>query len=214
MSRRVFRHELNGKNILFFGTIKGLVDERKLLRELVDEFSPRLLLLGISPEELSGLRSYLQKPFDIQPDDYEVIYGLNLEKFGEVGLPVPTYLEAFAISKERNIEMLPLDMPDEVYSNLYLKKVEFYHLLLLNLRKKRVAKKKFQANTPEEFVLQWDREMTRLRPFREIEMERERYMAKRIEALTKERKEEKMLAVIEFERLHGVLDNLNLLHTI
>ena len=214
MIRRIFKQTFDGKEILFFGTIKGLVKERELLRELVIDFKPELLLLGISPEELKGLYSYLQDPFEIQPDGYEIIYGLKLKEFGEVGLPVPTYLEAFAISKENGIEMIPLDMPEELYSRIYLKKVEFYHLLLLNLRKKKIWKKKFDARTPEEFVLKWDKEVNKLKPFREIENEREKYMAKKIKELLKERKEKRLLAIIELERLYGVLDSLNLLHTI
>ncbi len=211
--QRILRYEFKGKNLLFFGTIKGLVKERALLRKLTAEFEPELLLLGISPEELEGLRSYLAKPFDIYPDEYEVIYGLKLEKFGEVGLPVPTYLEAFALSKERNIEMLPLDMPEKKYSDLYLKKVEFYHILLSNMRKKRLAKKKFNVKTPEEFVMMWDAEVNKLAPFREIEREREKYMAKRIRDIVAQREERKILVIVELERLYGVLRDLNLLHT-
>jgi len=212
MKSRIMRYSLDGKEMLFFGTIKGLVNERKVLRGLVEEFQPDIFLLGISPEQMDGLRSYLSEPFEIYPDDYEVIYAIKLEEFGEVGLPVPTYLEAFAISREKNIVMLPLDIPEKEYSDMFVKKVEFYHILWSNFRKKKLYRKKFEARTAEEFVMEWDREVNNLKPFREIERERERYMAQRIRDAVKNRKERKFLVIVELERLHGILKDLNLLH--
>ncbi len=212
MISRIRKFEISGKKLLFVGIIKGLVSERDLLRTLVDEFEPELLLIGISPEELKGMREYLKKPFEIHPDDYEVIYALKLKKFGEVGIPVPAYLEAFAISRKSDIEMIPLDIPEEEYSDLYLRKVEFYHIFLANRRKKKLAKKDFEAKSPEEFVLLWDREVNKITPFKEIEEEREKYMGKKIKEILQTREEKRLLVILELERLQGVLSNLNLLH--
>ncbi len=213
MISRIRKFEMNGKKLLFVGIIKGLVSERDLLRTVVEEFEPELLLIGISPEELKGMKEYLKKPFEIHPDDYEVIYALKLEKFGEVGMPVPAYLEAFAISRKNGIEIVPLDIPEEEYSDLYLRKVEFYHIFLANRRKKKIAKKEFQAKNPEDFVLLWDREVNKITPFREIEEEREKYMGRRIREILQTRKERRLLVILELERLQGVLSSLNLLHT-
>ncbi len=208
---RVRKINIKNKEILFFGTVKGLVSERKLLRNIVDEFNPQLILLGISPEEMEGLKKYLIEPFTIDPDDYEVIYAKKLEHFGEVGLPVPTYLEAFTISKERGIEMLPLDIPDEDYSRMFVKKVNILHLLRFNMRKRKIWRMDFNAKTPEDFVLKWDREINKISSYRDIETEREHYMQERIRDNVENRDEKRILVVIELERFHGVLKNF--LHT-
>jgi hypothetical protein len=211
--KRVFYFDLNDKNLLFFGTIKGLVSEREKLQKLFDNFKAEVIFVGISPEQLEGLRKYLEEPFEIEPEDYEVIYALKLERFGEVGLPVPTYLEAFAISKRENIELVPIDIPEKEFSDLFVKTIDIFHILHYNFRKRKLWRKDFKADNPEDFVLMWDREINKIKPYYKIELEREEYMGKRIMELLNERKERRILVIIELERLYGVLRNLNLLQT-
>ena len=211
--KRVFQYSISGKDVLFFGTIKGLVSEREKLRELFENFKAQIMLLGISPEEFSGLEKYLEEPFEIDPDDYEVIYALKLEKYGEVGLPVPTYLEAFAISKNNGIKLIPIDMPDKEYSDLFVNTIDFFHIMRFNFRKRKVWRKNFEANTPEEFVMLWDREVNKIPQYRKIEDEREKYMGRKIKELLEEIEEKRIIVIVELERLYGILDNLNLLQT-
>ncbi len=211
--KRIFKFNIGEKEVLFFGTIKGLVSEREKLKELFKDFKAQVMFLGISPEEFSGLKKYLKEPFEIDPEDYEVIYALKLEKYGEVGLPVPTYLEAFAISKNDGIELIPIDMPDNEYSDLFVNTIDFFHIMRFNFRKRKVWRKKFEANTPEEFVMLWDKEVNKIPQYRKIENEREKYMGRKIKELLEERTEERVMVIIELERLYGVLDTLNLLQT-
>jgi len=211
--KRVFYFEVDGKKLLFFGTIKGLVSERDKLKSLHENFQSEVMFLGISPEQLEGLDKYLQEPFEIEPEDYEVIYALKLEKYGEVGLPVPTYLEAFAISKKDGVSLVPIDMPEKEFSDLFVKTIDIFHILHYNFRKRKIWRKQFQADSPEEFVLLWDKEINKIKPYYKIELKREEYMGKKINELLKERNEERILIIIELERLYGVLKNLNLLQT-
>ncbi|OYT60586.1 hypothetical protein B6U71_00595 [Euryarchaeota archaeon ex4484_178] len=211
--KRVFQFTVNGKNLLFFGTIKGLVSERKKLRELFENFQAEVLFVGISPEQLEGLKKYINEPFEIEPEDYEVIYALKLEKYGEVGLPVPTYLEAFSIAKKENIELLALDIPEKEYSDLFVKTIDIFHIFHYNFRKRKVWRKKFNAESPEDFVIMWDREINKIKPYYKIELKREEYMGNKIKELISIRSESRIMIVIELERLYGVLKNLNLLQT-
>lgn len=200
--------QVRGLELIVFGTVKGLVSERAKLREIFDKYNPDLFLLGISPEEYEGLHRYLKEPFEIEPDDYGVIYAKKLEKFGEVGLPVPTYLEAFALSKKHNVRMIPVDMPDEEYSELFTRKVDFLKIMRFDMRKRKVWKKNFEAQTPEEFAIKWDREINRIREFMEIERERERYMAKKILNVLEKEKVNKSLFIVEIERMDGVIGHM------
>ena len=204
---------IQNKEIMFFGTVKGLVSERKLLKDIVEEFNPELILVGISPEELEGLKNYLKKPFTIEADDYENIKAKKLEKYGEVGLPVPTYLEAFAISTKNNVDIIPVDIPDDEYVSLFTNKVSFFNLLSFNMRKRKIWKMDFKADSPEEFVLKWDKEVNRINAYREIEKNREEYMSRKIIESIEKREEKRILVIVELERYQGVLENLNLLHT-
>ena len=195
-------------DILFFGTVKGLVSERNQLRTAFESFLPEYMLVGISPEEKKGLFNYMKEPFEIDPADYEIIYAKKLERFGEVGLPVPTYLEAYRISIEHGIDMIPVDMPDDIYSNLYTKKVDFFRVMRYDMRKRKIWKRRFHASTPEEFVIEWDGEVNKIREFMEIEREREAYMAGEISSFIMKHSAGKIIAIIELERLNGVLSKL------
>ncbi len=196
------------KEILIFGTVKGLASEREKLREVFNEFSPELMLLGISPEEFEGLKRYLKEPFEIEPDDYGLIYAKKLERFGEVGLPVPTYLEAFALSKSTGVEMVPIDMPDKMYSELFTCKLDFFKIMRFDMRKRKVWKKEFDAKTPEDFVLEWDKEVNKIREFMEIEKEREKYMGEKIAEIIESKDGKRILVVVELERMKGVVEIL------
>ncbi len=210
--KRALRFDLDGKSLLFFGTIKGLVSEREVLREIFEDFKPQILLLGISPEQLEGLKKYLEEPFEIEPEDYEIIYGLKLQRYGEVGLPVPTYLEAFALSSESGVPMKAIDMPEEKFSDLFVRKIDIFHIFRYNFRKRKLWKMKFDYETPEEFVLAWDREINKISAYMAIEREREKHMAGEIEKFLKG-EDERIMVVVELERLEGVLQGLNLLQT-
>ncbi len=200
---------INNRDLLFFGTVKGLVKERQELRTTFQSYSPEVILLGISPEELDGLKKYLQEPFEIEPDDYGVIYARKLEKFGEVGLPVPTYLEVFSILNSQKIEVYPIDMPDEQYSELFAKKIDLFKIMRYDMRKRKIWKMNFKVSTPEEFAIEWDREVNKIKEFREIEIEREKYMANKIKDMITQGKYAKIMVVLEIERMNGVISHLN-----
>ncbi len=196
--------------ILIFGTIRGLVSERKKVRDIVEDFLPDTILLGISPEQWEGLKKYVEKPFKIEPNDYEIIYALKLEKFGQVGLPVPTYLEILNLSQKRNLDIVPIDMDDDSYSDLFTKKIDIIKLIRFDMRKKKLYKMIFDANSPEEFVIKWDKEVNKIKEYREIEEERERFMSKRIIEAVEDGNKKRIMVVVEFERFGGIVERINL----
>ncbi len=200
--------KIDGKEILFFGTVKGLVSERDSLRKVFEDFVPDMVMVSMSPEEMEGLEKYLKEPFEIDPDDYEVIYAKKLERFGEVGLPVPTYLELFSLLKRYNFDIVPIDMPDMDYTELFTRKIDVIKLIRFELRKRKVWKKEFKAKTPEEFAIEWDKEINRIREFMDIERERERYMAMKIRNAVNNCKNRRCMVILEVERMEGVLGNL------
>jgi pheromone shutdown protein TraB len=63
--------------------------------------------------------------------------------------------------------------------------------------------KSFRADTPADFVKVWDRKVNNLYGFRELEKERERFMAKDLTELASVSKK-KILAVLDTERAEGV----------
>ncbi|MEM4170771.1 MAG: hypothetical protein QW037_03690 [Thermoplasmata archaeon] len=197
--------ELNGKKYIIYGTVRGLLDEENDMEKLYKEFAPDLILVGIPDSELNGLFEYLKEPFMVDLSEYEIIYGIKLQKYGKVKLHVPSYLKAAEISRRENIKIIPIDIPENDFSQLYTKKISTFMLIRHSLRKKRLYKKRFKASTPEEFSILWDKEITKISGFKELENEREKYMAKKIKENIIGKK---ILVVVDYERMEGIISYL------
>jgi hypothetical protein len=104
--------------------------------------------------------------------------------------------------------MVPVDMPDAIYSELYSKKLDLLKIMRYDMRKRKIWKMDFGARTPEEFVLAWDKEVNRIREFMEIERERERYMATKISSVIEKRKPSRAMVIVELERMDGIIKNV------
>ncbi len=140
-------------------------------------------------------------------NNYEEIYARRLAAFGEVRVPPPCFEAAAAKSKEHEIDIFALDISDTLYAELFCQNVSTFSLIRHSLSLKTLRKKKFKADTPEEFVTMWDAEINKLKGFRNLEEQRERHMVKQIKKLAKDH--QKTLAVIEMERVPGILNRLS-----
>ncbi len=190
-----------GREYLIMGVVKGLKPEYDAVLSALKEFSPDLACVGISPEEVEGLRCYLEEPFEYDVSDYEVIYAKHLSIFGEIFLPPPAYVAAVRYALENNIPVVPLDMDDEKYANAYVAAVSGWDLIRHSLRKRRLYRKKFRATTPEEMAILLDREIRKVRGYDMLEKTREKHMANHLLEVEGER----VAAVVEVERFDGIV---------
>ena len=195
---------LSGRKIGVLGTIKGLVSERKKVREAFDSIRPTAIAVHIGKEELAGLEAVLDGEIDSAPlSSYERVYARKLAVFGEIQIPPPSLVEALRLAKENDIECLPLDFNDEAYSTQYTKTINGITMVRQSLRLKRVNRKKYPRDDPLEFILKWDRTVNRLRGFSRLEEKRERYISRKI--IIASRKFDPLLCVVELERMSGIL---------
>ncbi len=196
--------EFNSKRLIFYGTVRGAYYEIDDLDKLFQENGFDLILLGISPEELDGMKKYMEKPFDVELSDYEIIWGLKLRDLTKVKLPVPSYYHAVVYSIKNNVEIKAIDMNDDEYAKCFTRNVSFFDLLRHSLKKNRILKRRFRSKTPEEFSLEWDRIVNR-GGYKKLEMERERYMTERIRENSKGNN---ILIIIDFERMDNIVSSL------
>jgi pheromone shutdown protein TraB len=198
---------LRGKKIILLPTIKGLTEERKTVREAFHKKNPDAIAVHISREELEGLISVVEGDTEeVSLSHYEEIYARHLAKYGKVQVPPPSLLEAVELGIENNIPIEPLDMNDDAYTDAFCEDISALQLIRHSLRLNRMRKKRFKATTAQEFVIEWDKNITKLKGFRRLEGKREVHMAARLRALTK--KYNNILAVLEFERAEGILQRL------
>lgn len=198
---RTERVDRSGCEVHVLGVIKGLRSEADLVKEAFDGFLPEKLAISLSKEELDGLRSM---PEDFEPElsRYEEIYAEGLSRFGEVSIPPPCYVAAVELADHSRVPVVPIDIEESIYTELYCALVGGTSLFRHSTRTWLVKRRRFSDESPEEFVLAWDRAVNNLECFRKIEDERARTMVKGIEAACADTK--RLLAVIEFERLADV----------
>ncbi|OYT44474.1 hypothetical protein B6U90_05155 [Thermoplasmatales archaeon ex4484_6] len=196
-----------GPGLRLLGTINGLLSERELVRISFEEFSPTAVALHISPEELEGLEAVMRKKVKKTPmSSYEMVYARKLSRFGEVQVPSPALVEAVELASDRGIPVEALDMDDERFSSQYTELISGLTMIRSSLRLKSINRRKFHQDTPEKFIMEWDRMVNGSRGFRALERMREEYMAGIIEKLSREH--ERLLCILQLERMKGIAGRL------
>lgn len=197
---------LGHASIVPIAVVRGLPSEGPAVVRAIGSASPDVVALSISPEELEALRHYDGGP--VEPDNFEEeIYMAGLSAWETPIKPPPCFTEALRAAEARGLRAEPLDMDEDAYTDAYTTHVGAMELILQGRARSRLARKKFRASTPQHFVLEWDAEVNRSAGFARLQREREAHMAARLReiALTWRR----VLAVIEVERIKGVLVALN-----
>ena len=205
---RVFSTTIGRSDVLVIGTLKGLLSEREVVRKAFDDFEPEVLCLHIGKEEIRGLGAVVKgKVENTYLSTTEKIYAREMSRFGEVQIPPPSLVEAYILSRERELPIKPLDFDENTYSELYTELIGGMTIVRQSLRIKNINRKKFRAERPEEFVLEWDRVINRFGGFRRLEKKREERMASRIRRISS--KYSRVLAILEYKRMKGIINRLN-----
>ncbi len=198
---------LNGSEVFVIPVVRGLESNKKRIIDEMETITPDIIALSVSPEELDGLLHL--KEIDVSDfalSDYEEMYVKNLQRYSRVVFPPPAYTESTRYGTERRIPLASLDVSERNFSELYVSLVSTQDLILHSLRKKKLKKKRFDAEGAEDFALRWDREVNGLPGFRKMAERREEYMARRIAKLSE--KYGRIAAVVEVERAEGVMARL------
>ena len=199
--------EINGTKVLLMPVIKGLMSEAVKVREAITERHPSAVAVSMAREEVEGLRAY--EGDEIELGDFEEVYKQGLEQFGEVQLPPPCYTEALKVCTEMDIPFVPVDMNEELFSDRYCELIGGFELVKEGFFSHRVAKKKFNLDSAEAFVLDYDKKVNGGRGIMTLNIEREEHMAKTVADMSVGRPS--VLVLVELERSAGVLRELEAL---
>jgi hypothetical protein len=183
--------------------INGLTSEIAKVRKAFHKIRPDVVAMQASKEELEGLKKVVEgEEIEHFLSNYEEIYARKLAEFGEVKMPPPCFEESMRLCLEHDNPVVAIDMDDMLFADVFCENVSGWDLFRHSIRVNRLKNKRFSAKTPEEFVLQWDRELNKLKGFRNLESRREEYMAKELLRLAKEH--DRILCIIEMQRAKGV----------
>jgi len=195
-----------GHRVFLLPVVRGLESERIKVRQAVEDSAAKVIALSISEEELKGLDGYEGE--EVPPANFEEdVYMAGLAKFGEVKKPPPCFLEARDLAKEKGLRVEPLDMNNADFTEAYVTNVSTLEMMSQSLAEGKLRAMRFMAKTPEGFVLEFDSTINRRKGFRQLEVAREKHMAKRLDGLVASN--EAILAVIEAERAKGARQALD-----
>ncbi len=192
--------ELNGSQVFVLPVIKGPVSDGEKVRTAIMDIRPDAVGISISKEELEGLRAYQGE--EIELSDLEEAYKAGLSEFGEVQLPPPCYLEALKACDELGVPIIPIDMNEDLFSDRYCELVGGFELMKESFFSHRIARKRFNLESAEAFVLDYDRKVNGGRGLSALNAEREAHMARSAEEMAGGRS--RVLLLLELERADGV----------
>ena len=193
---------IDGYDTYVLSVVRGLKSEADKVSSAFEQLKPQILAMSISPEEIKGLKAFIEEPFEVEMSRYEELYAARLSKFGDVFLPPPCFLAGLEEADKAGADLIGIDMDDETHTTAYCALVSGRDLFVHSTRFKIVKMKSFRAKTPAEFAIAWDRKVNNLKGFRELEREREAFMSKELMRLSSSGK--KVLALIDTERANGV----------
>ena len=195
--------KIGERHIYLLGTVQGLVSEREKVRKAFLSYRPEAIAVCISEDMLSGLKDAVEERVDkVFVSNVNEIFARKLREYGEVQLPPPSLAEAYRISRDYDIPLLPIDMDEEAYQESFTRAITGFQYYRHISRIRKLEKKKFKVQSAEEFVKAWDAYLGRIKGFAMLEHNREVFMADNIRELSQ--KYDKLLAVVEYEREEGV----------
>lgn len=197
--------KIGASDVVVLPVVRGLVSEVKKVEDSFRRWKPTSVALSISREEVDSLKRFKHEEAELETFEEE-IYVKNLSRFGEVKKPPPCFLKAVKLCTENDVICIGADMTEEEYTDAYCHFISTFEIMRQSWFKGRLRSKSLESETPEEFVLKFDKAVNRSKGFRELEKEREKVIASNIWKLAK--KQNRILAVIELERADGVLSEL------
>ncbi len=193
---------LGAATVAVLPVVRGLPSDGQKVLDALASWRPEVVALTLSPEELEALRVY--HGGNMEPDTAEdEVYVAGLSVWEEPEMPPPCFVQAVRDATERKIRLEAVDMDEEAYADAYTTYVSTMEVILQGRLENRLLKKRFNVTTPQQFAIAWDAEINRPVGFARLQKEREKFIASRLREIAQS--SAKILAVIEVERVRGVL---------
>ncbi|HEX9566163.1 MAG TPA: hypothetical protein VGA48_01040 [Thermoplasmata archaeon] len=193
-------------SVSILSVVRGLPSERSTVATAIRTTKPDVVALSIGPEELQTLRVYHGGP--LEPENFEEeIYVAGLSAWEPPMKPPPCFTEAVRVAEKQGTRLEAIDMDEVTYTENYVDSVSTLEVIFQGRLERRLAKKRFDARTPQEFVLAWDAEVNGPPGFARLQAKREAFMAARLRQIAA--KGTSVLALIEVERTKGVVAALH-----
>lgn len=184
--------------------VKGLVSEAEKVREVYGKYEAYAVSLGI--EEIMALKQR-DEIEDIQElSEIDMVYAYHLSTFGDMESPTPAFCELIDLCSKDSIEVIPLDMNNEEFSEMYIQNVKTMEFVKEHRLAKKGMKRHFDMSSPESFAISWNNYLNKVKGYMRVSLKRDEYIAAQIRDIAKYRRS--LLAVVEVEGADRILKNL------
>lgn len=193
---------IGGCDIDIIPIVKGLVSEKEKVRKALSEKDYEAAAVSWGLDEIEAVSRRDEIEGETETNELDSVYSYKLKEFGPIDMPDPAFTYLVDEFSSRN-PVIPLDMTDEEFSEVYCENVSTMDFLRENKIVKKALKRNFDAATPEEFVLQWDAMINEIKGYCKMSQIKERYIAGQLIDIAKYKKS--LIALIEYERMDGVM---------
>ena len=197
--------EISGRKVYILPIVKGLRSEYERVKSRIDD-TYDCVAVTMSIEDIELFSTMDPENVEYDPSDFDAVYAHFLKEFGEVDVPIPAFKAVVDACKELDIRPVPLEMCDEDFTSAFCECVTVWDMLKERRLLKKAMKKGFDMSSPERFLEQWDALANSMKGHRALNLRREEHIARELRDLTNYK--ESILAVIEYERVNGVIQEL------
>lgn len=183
--------------------VNGLVSEAEKVRKAYGGYEAYAASMGI--ESLEALKKREEIGIDtVDVSELDLVYSEKMSVFGEIQVPSPAFCELVDLCCADNRQVIPLDMNDTEFDDAFVECVSAIEFTTVHRLAKKGYNMKMDDSSPEALAIAWDRYVSRKRGFGKLDRKREEHIAEELIDISVYRKS--LLAVIEVERVDGVLD--------
>ncbi len=184
--------------------VNGLTSEADRVEEFFGDYEAYGATIGIEGIQAIKNRANIDDEFDVS--ELDIVYANHMSAFGNVEMPSPAICKLVDLCKEKGMHVIPLDMNDSDFTEMYCNTVKTFDFVKEHRLAKKGMKKKFDLTTPEKFAKDWDEYVNKVKGYKEVSEKREEYIASQIRDVAKYKGN--FLVVIEVERVDGVVRRL------
>jgi hypothetical protein len=184
--------------------VKGLVSEAEKVRSTYGKHEAYAAALGI--EEIIALKHREEIEDAQELSEIDMVYVHHLSNFGVIESPTPAFCELIDLCSKDSIDVIPLDMNNEDFTDVYINAVKTLEFVKEHRMAKKGMKLRFDMSSPESFAISWDSYLNKVKGYWKVNQKREEYIALQIIDTAKYRNS--LLAVVEVERIDNILKNI------
>ena len=149
-------------DLLLVGSVRGLELESPPVLRALEGFAPDAVGVGLSEEELRGLREYFvtseaEPVVPLTTNESGEVRGLV--RFGVVRVPNPTFVDLLGWAAARELPVAPLDPSEDRSADLFAEHIGYVELVRRTVRERAVGRNPPAPSSADEFALAWDRQV-------------------------------------------------------